>query len=253
MRSELEKIFPVFLIPENIWGRFSVFTSVGLLPIAFSGVDIDEYLLWITESRESFFSEDSQKNIPLRFALIQADLYKNKNIDASVLFSYSSRLFQFGEWYQQLLAESIWKDGQGITPINSIWASDQHSELQLYQDGPQNKLFTFVTVKDVWKSPVFESEKNLNFQKLLGIYQYGTEASLRQENHPVIHLQIPDISPKTTWALLYMYMFQIAYLWELLWVNAFNQPGVEKSKNFAREKMKQDYGEVDLFQKVFDE
>lgn len=251
MRKKLEEDFPVFLIPENIWGRFSVFTAVGLLPVAFSGVDIGEYVDWIVEVRGDFLSEDIEKNIPLKSALIISELYKNKMIDSSVLFFYSSRLFQVWEWYKQLLAESIWKDGKGITPISSVGASDQHSELQLYQDGPQNKIFTFISLKNSWNSPMVEHEKNIRFQGILDIYQYGTEESLKQEWHPVMWMELPDLFEKTLWKLLYMYMFQIAYLWELLDINAFDQPGVEKSKNFAREKMKQEYWEVDLFHKAF--
>ncbi len=252
MRADLEKEFPVFLIPETTWWRFSVFTPVGLLPLAFSGVDINEYLTGISESREDFLSEDLTKNIPFQLALMQSNLYNKQGIDCSVLFSYSSRLFQFGEWYKQLLAESIGKDGQGITPISSIWASDQHSELQLYQDGPKNKLFTFIDVENPGVSPVpDQSYPDLSFNNLLDIYQFGTESSLKNEDHPVCKLTLLDLSEKTLGSLLYMYMFQIAYLWELMWINAFDQPWVEKSKSFARQKTKQDFGDIDLFQKAF--
>ena len=251
MRQDLGKDFPVFLIPESTGGRFSVFTSVWLLPLAFSGVNIDEYLAGVFESREDFLSEDISKNIALQTAFVQTKLYK-QGVDCSVLFSYSSRLFQFGEWYKQLLAESIWKDWKGITPISSIGASDQHSELQLYQDGPKNKCFTFISVEDAGTNPIPHPDyTELSFKKLLDIYQYGTEASLKNEDHPVYKLSLLDLSEKTLWKLMYFYMFQTAYLGELFGINAFDQPGVEKSKNFARDKMKQDFGDVDLFQKAF--
>ena len=252
MREKLESEFSVFFIPENTGGRFSVFTAVWLLPLALSWVNIHDYILWIQESREEFLSPNLEKNIPLKLALLQSNLYKNKSIDSSVIFSYSSRLFQFGEWYKQLLAESIGKDGHGITPISSIWASDQHSELQLYQDGPSNKLFTFISVEQTGVDRVPDSDfPGLSFKSLLDIYQYGTETSLKQESYPVCWLILPDLSERTLWKLLYLYMFQIAYLGELIWINAFDQPWVEKSKNFAREKMKEDYGDIDLFKKAF--
>jgi len=74
----------------------------------------------VAESRDTFLSEDINENIPLKLAVVQSEMYKKQGIDTSVLFSYSSRLFQFGEWYKQLLAESIGKDGIGITPVSSI-------------------------------------------------------------------------------------------------------------------------------------
>ena len=75
--------------------------------------------------------------------------------------------------------------------------------------------------------------------------------SLKNEGHKICKLDIRDVSQKAMGELMYFYMFQIAYLWELMWINAFDQPWVEKSKNFAREKMKQDFGDVDLFEKAF--
>ena len=145
MRDELEKDFKTFYIPENIWGRFSVFTAVGLVPLAFSWVDIDLFLEGITGSKERMLSLSPDHNPALHLALTQYKYYKEwKNI--TVFFPYSSRMFQIGEWYKQLMGESIWKAGEGITLTSSLGVTDQHSQLQLYQDWPQDKLFLMLSV-----------------------------------------------------------------------------------------------------------
>lgn len=251
MKDELEKDFSVFCIPENIWGRFSVFTAVGLLPLAFSGVDISLFLHGISDIKTSCFSSVIDENISLQLALIQYEAYRSgKNI--TVFFPYSSRLFQVGEWYKQLMWESIGKQGEWITLTSSLWVTDQHSQLQLYQDGPQDKLFLTVGIQDSSNDIVIDkSLEGLSFKKLLDIEKYGTETSLRNEWIPICELQISKLDPESIAKLLYICMFQIAYLWELFWINAFNQPGVEKSKIITKKKLQEELGDIDVFNTAF--
>jgi len=251
MREELEKDFQTFYIPENIWGRFSVFTAVGLLPIAFSGVNISLFLQWITESKESLLSTNVSKNTALKLVLTQYKYYREwKNI--TVFFSYSSRMFQIGEWYKQLMGESIWKNGEGITLTSSLWVTDQHSQLQLYQDGPVDKLFMTLWVQDDTRDIQIESSiSGFTFKKLLDIEKYGTETSLQNEGHPLCSLSIDRLDEKNIAKLLYTLMFQIAYLWELFEINAFDQPGVEKSKIITKEKLREEYWDIDVFHTAF--
>jgi glucose-6-phosphate isomerase len=251
MKQGLEKVFKVFYIPENIWGRFSVFTPVGLLPLAFAGVDISLFLEWISEIKDSLLHSDLENNIALILAHTQYKYYREwKNI--CVFFPYSSRMFQIGEWYKQLMWESIGKNSEGITLTSSLWVTDQHSQLQLYQDGPKDKLYLFLDVIDVKYDLTISADiPNFSFNKLLKIEKYGTMASLQNEGHPVCNISLESLDEKHIAQLLYILMFQIAYLWELFEINAFDQPGVEKSKIITKQKLKEEIWDVDVFSKAF--
>ncbi len=251
MKQELEKDFQTFYIPENIWGRFSVFTPVWLLPMAFVGKDIDQFLSGISEMKTSLLSSDHDENIALQLAHTQYKYYREgKNI--TVFFPYSSRMFQVGEWYKQLMGESIGKNWEGITLTSSLWVTDQHSQLQLYQDGPADKLFLTLWVSDPSNDiQIDASFPWLTFKKLLEIEKYGTQTSLKNEEIPVCSINIEKLDEKHIAQLLYIFMFQIAYLGELFQINAFDQPGVEKSKIITKQKLVEEFGDIDLFSKAF--
>lgn len=251
MKEKLEEEFEVFYIPENIGGRFSVFTAVWLLPLAFAWVDISLFLEWISEVKDSLLSSDLEKNISLQLAHTQYKYYtEGKNI--CVFFPYSSRMFQIWEWYKQLMWESIWKNGDWITLTSSLWVTDQHSQLQLYQDGPKDKLYLFLDIWDT-KNDVFLSSdiSDLSFWKLLQIEKYGTMTSLKNEWHPVCNITLLELDEKNIAKLLYTLMFQIAYLWELFEINAFDQPWVEKSKIITKQKLVEEIWEINIFSKAF--
>ena len=153
------------------------------------------------------------------------------------------------EWYKQLMWESIGKNKQGITLTSSLWVTDQHSQLQLYQDGPADKLFITLGIDQAEQD--VEIYEKLSFKKLLDIEKYGTETSLKNEWHPLCSIMLWENNEKHIAGLLYTFMFQIAYLWELFGINAFDQPGVEKSKIITKEKLRQEFWELDLFHKAF--
>jgi len=250
MKDELEKGFQTFYIPENIGGRFSVFTPVGLVPLAFSGANISEFITWIKNIKDSCISLNIEENTALKLALTQYTYYKQwKNI--CVFFPYSSRLFQLWEWYKQLMGESIGKNGKGITLTSSLWVTDQHSQLQLYQDGPNDKLFMTVWIQEIEDIQVDPSVEKYSFKNLLDTEKYGTETSLKNEGHPLCSIEIERLDAQNIAALLYILMFQIAYLWELFQINAFDQPGVEKSKIITKQKLREEFGDIDVFQKAF--
>lgn len=150
-------------------------------------------------------------------------------------------MFQIGEWYKQLMGESIGKNRQGITLTSSLGVTDQHSQLQLYQDGPQDKLFLFLDIKESSTNYNITKDEALTFQKLLEIEKYGTMTSLKNEGHPVSNISLERLDAKHIAELLYMFMFQIAYLGELFEINAFDQPGVEKSKIITKQKLSEEY------------
>ena len=251
MREKLEEDFSVFFVPENIWGRFSVFTPVGLLPLAFSGINIDNFLEWISSAKERLLSPSIAHNPALNLAYIQYEYYKKwKNI--TVFFPYSSRMFMVWEWYKQLMGESIWKAGEWITLTSSLGVTDQHSQLQLFQDGPADKLFFMLDIETPQEDKIITSDiPDFSFKKLLDIEKYGTQTSLKNEWHPVINMTLSHIDERHIAELLYILMFQIAYLWELFQINAFDQPGVEKSKIITKQKLKQEFWDIDLFHKAF--
>lgn len=251
VREKLEEEFKVFYIPENIWGRFSVFTAVWLLPLAFTWIDISLFMKWISEAKDSLLDSNLETNIALQLAHTQYKYYIEwKNI--CVFFPYSSRLFQVWEWYKQLMWESIGKWWDGITLTSSLWVTDQHSQLQLYQDGPNDKLYIFVDIAQENNDRVIHKDiPNFSFKKLIDIEKYGTMTSLQNEGYPVCNITLAQLDEKNIAKLLYTLMFQIAYLWELLEINAFDQPGVEKSKIITKQKLTEEIWDTDIFSKAF--
>lgn len=252
MREKLEEDFEVFYIPENVWGRFSVFTAVGMLPIAFTGVDISLFFQGISEIKETYLSEDIEKNGALKIALVQYYAYVEEKKNITVFFPYSSRMFQMGEWYKQLMGESIGKDRKWVTLTSSLWVTDQHSQLQLFQDGPKDKLFVSLDIEQPTQDYTVHTDISwLSFDRLLKIEKYGTITSLENEDISTCNITLERIDEQHVAQLMYMLEFQIAYLWELLDVNAFDQPGVEKSKIITKQRLIQEIGEVDVFHKAF--
>lgn len=147
------------------------------------------------------------------------------------------------------MGESIGKDGQGITLSSALGVTDQHSQLQLFQDGPKDKFFITASITHIEKDfPIFQ---DISFQKVFNIEQYGTQTSLKNEGVPLCSLLVERLDEEHIAELLYLLMFQIAYLWELFEINAFDQPGVEKSKNITRKKLQEEFWDIDLFSKAF--
>ena len=226
-------------IPENIGGRFSVLTPVGLLPAALIGINIDKLIKGAQEMRKNFLSTNPTKNLSFLLALIQHGLLK-KGINQTVMMPYSQRLLYFADWYRQLLAESIGKKknnkgkvvNTGITPIKALGVTDQHSQSQLYNEGPNDKLFIFLETKKVKNDPKIPSPefKNITFKKLLDIEKKATTDSLTKNNRPNLTITIDSVNEESLGQLFMLFMGSIAFLGELLDINAFDQPGVELSK-----------------------
>jgi glucose-6-phosphate isomerase len=228
-----------FSVPENIGGRFSVLTAVGLLPAALIGININELLAGAEEISRDFQSEDFTENSPFQLAAAQFFAKKSQN----VLMPYSAKLKKFGNWWAQLLAESTGKDSKGITPIPAQGVTDQHSQLQLFVDGLADKLVIFMEIsRDFKKStPDLIQDKNLSksglkiFEKLIQAELQGTAQALTEKNRPNFTIQIDEISAKNLGKLFMLFMGATAFLGEFMEINAFDQPGVERGKVLARE------------------
>lgn len=246
-----EENIEIFDIPLNVGGRFSVLTAVGLLPAGLIGIDIEKLIKGAKEMRESFLSKDHYQNLPFQLATIQYLLHqKGKNIN--VMMPYSQRLIRFADWYRQLLAESIGKrlndTGQvvnvGITPINALGVTDQHSQSQLYNEGPNDKLHIFIKVKNLGaelqipslypESSDLKYLKNVSFNKLMSTELMGTMDSLAQNDRPNVLLEMDEVNEEHLGAMFMLFEAATAFLGEYFEINAFDQPGVELSKQITR-------------------
>lgn len=219
-----EENIPAFDIPSDVGGRFSVLTAVGLLPAALLGFDIDKLLAGARTQRDKFFSADG--NPAFTLAAIQY-LLSQKGKIITVMMPYAQKLIRLADWYRQLLAESIGKDGKGLTPVNALGVTDQHSQSQLYNEGPNDKLIIFIEVENL-------GPETADFNKLLRIEKQATSESLTQNNRPNITITIPQIDEENLGELFMFFESSIAFLGEFFGVNAFDQPGVELSKQLTK-------------------
>ena len=242
--------YKTFVIPDDVGGRFSVFSAVGLLPFALVGIDIDELTNGIKDMDLALKNTDIHENIAAQNALIHylMDTKKGKNI--SVMMPYSSRLRYVSDWYAQLWAESLGKEfdnegnkiNVGPTPVKALGATDQHSQIQLYNEGPNNKLITFIRVDNFDTTleipKIFEytgigylGGKTIN--DLINAEADSTRVALSDYSRPTITISMDRINPYNLAQLLYMYEVQTAIAGELYHINTFNQPGVEQAKNYT--------------------
>lgn len=250
MRKEAEEEgFQTFPIPQDVGGRFSVLTAVGLLPAALIDIDIEKLLQGARKMRDAFLSTDFDTNLSYQLAQIQYILYK-KSKTINVLMPYAQKLYRLADWYRQLLAESIGKKLNdkkeevyaGITPVNALGATDQHSQSQLYNEGPNDKLIMFIEVEnlgpDIKIPGLKEGTEFLNgttFNKLLSTELRATRDSLTQNDRPNITIHVDELTPNSIGELFLLFEGSIAFLGELLEINAFDQPGVELSKTLTKE------------------
>lgn len=238
----LEMDIPILEIPQNVGGRFSVLSSVGLFPAVLLGIDIEELLKGAGDMARLFESEEMDLNLPFQFAAVQYLLDWERGIPMTVMMPYSSRLHTFASWYAQLLAESIGKEGRGLTPISALGVTDQHSQLQLYNEGPTDKLLCFIEVqKDDSPSipevvvPKLSYLSNLSFHELLTVEKNGTAQAVSEYKKPNLTIQIPEVNAYELGQLFMFFECSIAFLGEYYRINAFDQPGVELSKQLTRQ------------------
>lgn len=234
-----------FEVPSNVGGRFSVLSSVGLISAAFTGIDIERILAGAAQMDERCSSDELFKNPAALFAVIQYLFYWLKK-PISVMMPYSNALYGVSDWYRQLWAESLGKKTNrrgevinvGPTPVKALGATDQHSQVQLYIEGPQDKIFTFLSVDEFGKKvniPSFDShylgDRSLN--ELLKAEEEATRLALSHEGRPNLTINLPSISPETVGQLMYLLELATAYAGEFFDINAFDQPGVELGKQLT--------------------
>ena len=242
--------YKTFVVPDDVGGRFSVFSAVGLVPFALVGLDIDQIMNGIKDMDLTLKNIDINQNIAAQGALIQYLLDTQKGKNLSVMMPYSSRLKYVADWYVQLWAESLGKeidnDGNrvntGQTPIKALGATDQHSQIQLYNEGPNNKVITFIRVENfdtILEIPkIFEytgigylGGKKVN--DLINAEADSTRVALADYKRPTMTITLKKVDEYNIAQLLYMLEIQTAIAGELYNINTFNQPGVEQAKNYT--------------------
>lgn len=240
--------FETFYIPEGVGGRFSELSPVGLLPAAVVGIDISALLRGAREMDEKCKSDDMYKNPALACAVLQhISVLQGKNI--GVMMPYSDALKYVADWYSQLWAESLGKEvdrngkvvNAGQTPVKALGVTDQHSQVQLYNEGPFDKVITFLEVQNQRTTCQIpqgcEEYPNVNFlcghtlDELLAKELFATRYNLAKRGRVNYTVSMDCINEQNVGALLYMFQLQTAYAGELLNIDAYNQPGVEGGKN----------------------
>lgn len=234
------KGYETFVVPDDVGGRFSVLTAVGLLPIAVSGADIDKLMQGAAEARKAYTASGSiETNDACRYAAIRNALHR-KGKEIEMLVSYEPSFTLMGEWYKQLFGESEGKDGKGIFPASAIFSTDLHSLGQYIQDGKRHLFETVVTIGDCGEDiTVKEAEDNgdgLNFlagRTLSYVNEKACQATVLAHTDgkvPNLVISIDRRDEEDLGRLIYFFELTCAVSGYLLGVNPFNQPGVESYK-----------------------
>lgn len=227
-----------------VGGRFSVLSLVGLLPIMIAGLNAENIREGAAKVLDhSFANVTTPLECPAAFgAALNIGFNKEKQINQAVLMPYIDALFNFSFWYRQLWAESLGKDGNGTTPVNALGTVDQHSQLQLYLGGPQDKFYTLI-FKDTQDKgarlrtthPKLDYMAGRTMGDLLDAEQRATLETLIKNNRPTRLISLKTVDEKALGALFMHFMLETMYAATLLDVDAFDQPAVEEGKILTRQ------------------
>jgi len=242
-KSATEEGYETFVIPDDVGGRFSVLTAVGLLPIAVAGISIDEMMQGAANARAAFGKPDLKQNLALRYAAIRNILYK-KGKQVETLVGYEPYVQMFCEWWKQLFGESEGKELKGILPHSVVYTTDLHSLGQYVQEGQRvifetvlkihdNQTFIIPEDKDANDGLDFLSGKSM--AEVNETAMLGTLFAHRDGNVPNLLLEVSERSAFSFGYLVYFFELSCAYSGYMLGINPFNQPGVEfyKKNMFA--------------------
>jgi len=234
-------------VPDGVGGRFTVLSAVGLFSAAMCGVDIDSLLAGAGAMDERVSREDFAENPAAMNAAINYHFYNNGKKN-SVIMPYSYALKNMADWYRQLWAESLGKrvdlNGRqvwvGPTPIKALGTTDQHSQVQLYREGPNDKLFTFLQVKhfnsDLVMGPAPDCAGELGFlaskkmSELLNNEKKATEYALLQDERPCLTVLFDQINAHTVGQFIYLFEVTTSFVGALFNINPYDQPAVELGK-----------------------
>ena len=235
-----EQGYETFVVPDDVGGRFSVLTAVGLLPIAAAGIDIDALMAGAAKAREELCEEDLEKNDCYKYAAIRNILY-NKGKKVELLACYEPRFDMMAQWYKQLFGESEGKDGKGIFPSSVIFSTDLHSLGQYIQESGASLMFeTVLNIKKPQKEYMIEDvEGNIDGLNFLSGKPMSYVNEKAFEGTILAHcdggvanlvLEVPELNEAELGYLIYFFEKTCAVSGYTLGVNPFNQPGVESYK-----------------------
>ncbi|NWF99052.1 MAG: glucose-6-phosphate isomerase [Nitrospirae bacterium] len=230
-------------VPPNVGGRYSVLSPVGLLTTEVIGINCNELLEGASSIKSICLKNDVYKNPALLFAVLLFLMDKEKNRHINVMVPYMDSLKFLSEWFCQLWAESLGKGNKGLTPYPSLGTTDQHSQLQLWMEGPQDKVVFFIKVNnfgtDIKIPAVFRNIEGYNYlpghtlKELINSEQEATELALTKAGRPNFTINVPEINAYYLGQLFFFFEMATAFAGALLGVNPFDQPGVEEGKNLT--------------------
>ena len=241
-----EKKITRLSIPSIIGGRYSVFNAVGLLPLFLSGINVDDLIDGAREAVQDNTNDDLTINTALVSALI-TDHHRRAGRTIYNNFLFSPKLESLGKWYRQLIAESLGKDGKGITPIVSIGSTDLHSQAQLYFAGPDDKYTSLLysmsgDVNQVPQHPALPGLvpdiQNKSLEQVMKAIVGGVKATYEKLERPYVEIDLEGVNPYELGYYLQWRMIEVMYLAQLMNVNAFDQPEVELYKTETRKLLK---------------
>lgn len=239
-------------VPPNIGGRFSVLTAVGLLPIALSGINIHDLIDGARNLKAKLDQTSVEDNPAFPYAMTSYGWDKNRGHHTQYLMPYQSNLKLLTDWYVQLWAESLGKKdkaGKAVGPtfVGALGSRDQHSLLQLFKEGPNNKLVGFIDVESSSlplkvgsapvPSPAFEYLCQHTFEEINSKALAATAKSLDSSGVPTYRFIFNELSPKSLGSFILFQQLACAIAGELYQVNAFDQPGVEEAKRLLRQSL----------------
>jgi len=265
--------YDTLVVPGAVGGRFSVLSQVGLFSAAMCGVDIDQLLSGAEGMRQVVEAMDIMQNPACVLAALKYLMCSEKNKPVHVMMPYSNRLYMLADWYRQLWAESLGKRVNrkgdeifsGPTPVKALGATDQHSQVQLYREGPNDKFIQFIEVKkhpaSVHIPDIFSNTPGLsylggsNLGKLLNAEKTATEFALAESQRPSVTIHFPEINARHVGEFFYLYEFTTSLVGELLDINTYDQPAVELGKKatfslMGREGYEKMAGKISPFRKT---
>lgn len=247
--NQIARQYPIkcLRIPSGVGGRFSVLTPVGLLSAALAGIDIKKLLNGAADMARLCDTDNLVGNPAFLFASIHY-LYMKSGKNISVMMPYSNKLKDLADWHRQIWAESLGKrfdvNGDvievGQTPVKALGATDQHSQVQLYVEGPNDKVFSFLEVENFQHNeplhnhfPIiqeFDYLQGKTLGELLNAEKRATELALTKNQRPNLSIKFNRVSPENVGAFFHLISAATAFAGGLLNINAFDQPGVEEGK-----------------------
>lgn len=237
------KVLP---IPPDVGGRFSVLTPVGLFPAAVTGLDVDALLAGAAQCVDEVNEQGAEHPAAVGAAMhYLMDTARGRNV--RVMMTYADALERLAAWFVQLWAESLGKDGKGSTPHGAVGTTDQHSQVQLYMEGPQDKVIEIVEVenhqRDLEIPGAYEDLEGVGYlgghtmAELLNVECDATRRALTEAGHPNSTIKLGALNEENLGYLLQALEVQTAIAGALYGVNAFNQPGVEAGKQITYKRM----------------